>query len=89
MGEKVYATALLRYISLDFRFLFVIFAESYWITMDRVDILCISGILGAISGAFIGILMLIGSLKDSNESDIIFTITFDPKDQDKDSKEPK
>ncbi len=57
--------------------------------MDSVDILCISGILGAISGAFIGILMLIGSIKDSNEPDIIFTITFEPKDQDEVSKETK
>ena len=57
--------------------------------MDSVDVYCLLSAIGAIIGAFIAVLMIIGSIKDSDEPDIIFTITFEPKDQDEDSTETK
>ncbi len=49
----------------------------------------ISYILGCVAGTFIGILMVANALKKSDGPDIIFTITFEPKDQDEDSTETK
>ena len=47
-------------------------------------------IIGWVLGIIFGILMAInGAFKDSDEPDIITTITFEPKDQDEDSTETK
>ena len=49
----------------------------------------ISYILGCVVGTFIGILMVANAIKKSDGPDIIFAITFEPKDQDEDSTETK
>ena len=59
----------------------ILFAILYFAGVIILFVACIGCILGAIGVIF--------GLDKSDEPDIVFTITFEPKDHDEDSKETK